>query len=150
MSDPTEKTWKGLVIDLSRALRDPDYRREISEDLEGDITELVMEEAADVLALQDALTAAKLHEAAHLFDEAIPYRDKDGRIQGAPTEESDTIRALIDTDHQAALDAYVRREVEKERERILAVVDSWHDDGNKPCDTIVMKIAAAIREAGHE
>lgn len=64
MSEAPEKTWHGLVTNLSRALLDPDYRREISEDLEGDITTLIMEEAADVLALQEALVAAALEKAA--------------------------------------------------------------------------------------
>ena len=94
-------------------------------------------------ALSQALVAAKLHEAAKAVNETYTT----GRPHG-PKGTIAAILALIDTDHQAALDAYVRREVEKERERILAVVDSWHDAGNKPCDTIVMKIAAAIRGTG--
>lgn len=38
-----------LVIDVVRALREPEYRDEISEELETDITALVMEEAANMI-----------------------------------------------------------------------------------------------------
>jgi len=45
-----------LIIDLKRALREPEYRAELSEELEGGVTEMVMEESADRIdALEKAL-----------------------------------------------------------------------------------------------
>ena len=54
-----------LEIDLVRALREPEYREEISVDLKGDITQDAMFEAADEIErLRDLLnkTSAKARE----------------------------------------------------------------------------------------
>ena len=45
-----------LVIDLKRGLREPEYRAELCEELEGGVSDMVMEEAADRIdALEKAL-----------------------------------------------------------------------------------------------
>lgn len=105
--------------------------------------------------LSHALIAAKLHEAADIAE------------NGAACKEAvEVMRALIDTDHQAALDAYVRREVEKERERCAKIADNMaaraeeqkerYRGGSNPWDRYRVlaahysNVAAAIREAVHE
>lgn len=48
-----------LVIDLKRALREPEYRAELCEELECGVSDMVMEEAADRIdALENALREA--------------------------------------------------------------------------------------------
>ncbi len=68
-----------LEIDLVRALREPEYREEISAELESDITSMTMLDAADEI---ERLRAA-LKEAAEMMDgEGLAHADLVWKVLG--------------------------------------------------------------------
>lgn len=123
--------------------------------------------------LSQALVAAKLHEAAEVANfiaddcHAPLARSFQESFSAGCREVSRRVTELIDTDHQAALDAYVRREVEKERDRCAKIAEdemkrnaaetysggavTVHKSGQSAAKCYAAgAILAAIREAGHE
>ena len=103
--------------------------------------------------LSQALIAAKLREAAS----RVQNVDHHGWTR---TELAHMILALIDTDAQAALDAYVRKEVEKAIRACDPIIPS-ECGVSKEMKSLTPQlrhffenheqwVAAAIREAGHE
>lgn len=50
MGNAEKHTDTATVIDLQRALREPEYRAELRNELETDVSDLVMERAADLLS----------------------------------------------------------------------------------------------------
>lgn len=123
--------------------------------------------------LSQALIAAKLREAAAICWQAVKRRREQAKSSGDDRQISrwkagaiqaevlaQEIEALIPTDAQAALDAYVRKEVEKAIRACDPIIPS-ECGVSKEMKSLTPQlrhffenhekwVAAAIREAGHE